>query len=301
MQNADVLLELTGKSSNNKSEKYFLMKPETTGDRYPNHSLYLRSKIMGRKLRGKDRLDDIENYIRGMGRVTVAELSGNWDITEETVRRDLDKLESKGVITRTHGGAVWNENNDSTLVRFYERQVKNRDSKHHIAVKAADLIESRTTIIADSGTTVMEAIREVSDHNNLNVVTNSVAIANELENIDFHLVLTGGIFNRHSMSMTGELARAAIRKYNASLALIGCNGIDMEKGILDSYENDVEVKRVMAEQADEVAVLVDHTKFGQVAFLQVIDMSQVNYIITDQKPSDEWMKFCKEKEIKLIF
>lgn len=251
----------------------------------------------------RDRLMMIRQNIQETKKVSVAELSRQYSVTEETIRRDLDKLEAEGVITRIHGGAVWNADIQSQKenVHFYKRLTKNLEEKKLIAGKAAALLEGKSTIIADSSTTVVEALKLIPDNRDVTIVTNSTEVFQEFQQSSLNIISTGGVFNKKSLSLQGQIAKANIVKYNVSLALISCKSLSIEKGVLDSNESEAEIKKLMLEQADEVALLADHSKFDQTAFVCLIDLKSVNYIITDRCPSETWLHYCEENGIQLIY
>lgn len=249
----------------------------------------------------KDRLTLIKQTIQNLKKVSVSELSMQYSVTEETIRRDLDKLEAEGVVTRIHGGAIWNMDIQKDNIHFYKRLTENLKEKQMIANKAAALLEGRSTIITDSSTTVVEALKMIPDGRDVTVVTNSTEVFREFHQSSLHIISTGGEFNKKSLSLQGQLAKTNIAKYNVDLALISCKGLSIEKGVLDSNEAEAEIKMLMLEQADEVALLADHTKFDQTAFVCLIDLKKVNYIITDKKPADAWIRYCEENGIQLIY
>jgi len=182
----------------------------------------------------------------------------------------------------------------------FERQRHNVEAKRSIAVKAAELIRSRETIIADASTTVLEALRTVSEESGLTVVTNSSKICDGSIDVSFHLISTGGIYNRESLSFQGEPALETVRRYHVGLAVLSCKALDLGKGVMDSYESEAVVKRVMVAQADEVAILADHSKFDRAAFLRLMGFEGLSYIVTDKEPAPAWHDFCKERGISLI-
>jgi DeoR/GlpR family transcriptional regulator of sugar metabolism len=250
---------------------------------------------------GKERREAMKQYIQSCGKVTVVELSKKWNVTEETVRRDLDKMEFQSFITRIHGGAIWNTVSPIGGVHFYSRRAQNLEAKQKIAKVAADLIKSKKTILADSSSTVVETLKNIIDNQEAIIVTNSAEIFHEFQDAKCTIISTGGTYNKKSLSFQDTLAIDSIKKYNVELALISCKGLDISKGVLDSYESEAEVKKVMLVQAKEVALLVDHTKIDQSAFLQLTSLDNINYIITDIKPADKWVEYCKIHRIKLIY
>lgn len=250
---------------------------------------------------GKERLMVIRQTVQTQKKASVTELSKICRVTEETIRRDLDKLEADGVVTRVHGGAIWNEGVQKEGVHFYRRLSKHLKEKQDIARKTAQLYEGRNTIIADSSTTVVEALKLLPQSQDITVVTNSTEVFREFQQATFNIISTGGEFNKKSLSLQGQLAKTNIAKYNVSLALISCKGLSLAKGVLDSNEEEAEIKKAMLAQAEEVALLADYSKFDQSAFVNLIDLAKVNYIITDRKPSEEWLDYCQDNEIELIY
>lgn len=250
---------------------------------------------------GRERLMLIKQHVQSRKKVSVADLSQQCGVTEETIRRDLDKLEAEGVVTRVHGGAIWNNGVKKEGIHFYRRMTKHIKEKQEIARKSVDLLEGKRTIIADSSTTVMEALKLVPDTAEITVVTNSTEVFREFQQSSINIISTGGEFNKKSLSLQGQLAKSNIRKYNVDLALISCKGLNMDKGVQDSNEGEAEIKKLMLEQAEEVALLADFSKFNQTAFVSLIELQSVNYIITDRRPEEAWVSFCGANGIELIY
>lgn len=250
------------------------------------------------------RLLYIRDYVKDAGRVTVAELSACCGVTEETVRKDLEKLQGEGLLTRTHGGAVWNESVPAASVsHFFTRQVANAAEKRKIARTVAVFLEegSITTLMADSSSTVLEALKAAAANPNLIAITNSLEAFVEVKDEGCTLISTGGTFNARSLSFQGDLTKANIRRYNARLALISCKGLDFVEGATDSYESEAAIKRVMLERAEEVALLVDHTKFNRTAFLRLSALDDIDYLVTDEEPDEDWKRALAAHGVKLIF
>lgn len=249
----------------------------------------------------KDRIMVIRQKVQAEKKISVVDLSRICNVTEETIRRDLDKLETEGVVTRVHGGAIWNEGAQKEGVHFYRRMSKHLKEKQEIARKATGLFEGKNTIVADSSTTVVEALKLLPNSTDITVVTNSTEIFREFQQSAINFISTGGEYNKKSCSLQGQLAKTNITKYNVSLALISCKGVSIEKGVQDTNESEAEIKKAMLAQADEVALLVDSSKFDQSAFVSLIGLDKVNYIITDSRPSDDWVTYCESHEIQLIY
>lgn len=249
----------------------------------------------------QDRKEIIKQKVTTEKKVVVSELSELFQVTEETIRRDLEKLETEGVLTRTYGGAVLNASTQTEGVHFYKRAKKAIKEKQQIALKILPLLQNKTTMSVDSSTTVMEAVKLLKDRSELTLLTNSTAVFQQMAQSKVKIVSTGGEFNKSALSLQGQLAKEMVQKYFVDIMLMSCKGLDMESGALDSNEGEAEIKKVMIEQAAEIALLVDSSKFDRKAFVQLIDLEKVNYIVTDKKPNSKWLDFCEDHAIEIIY
>ncbi len=233
-------------------------------------------------------------------RVLVSDLSRMFEVTEETIRRDLEKLEKDGILSRTYGGAMLNRHTNEDLP-FVTRGALNTDIKRNIALKALDLIADGDTLMVDPSSTALEFLKLLGNKNNLTVITNSIHILHEFANSSMDIVSTGGSLRHRSLSLVGPVAHDTIRRYNVDTAVISCKGIDLASGITDSNEPECEVKKHMLRQAEKVMLLADHTKFGKTAFTNLIPLGGVDVLITDRKPADIWLKRLAEENIEVIY
>ena len=249
----------------------------------------------------KNRLEHIREQVKNEKKVTVSELSKIYKVTEETIRRDLEKLEKEGFLTRTFGGAVLNSASQKEHIHFYKRTSINQKEKAKIAQLFKEVLDQKRTIAADASTTVMEAIRLLKANRNITVLSSSTEIFREMTGSEIHILSTGGVFNEDSLSLQGNLAKENIRRYHVDLALLSCKGLDMDKGIMDSSEREADVKTEMVKQELDVAIHEDDTKNDRNAFVDFLEWDHVTYLVTDEIPSNHWVEFCKEKEITLIY
>ncbi|MCI5623899.1 DeoR family transcriptional regulator [Anaerostipes sp. 494a] len=248
----------------------------------------------------KDRLNMIRQQLKADKKVTVSNLSRTYQVTEETIRRDLEKLEAEGFLTRTFGGAVYNQTVQKENVHFYKRAAMNIEEKKKIASASFDFLKDKNTLATDSSTTVMEAVKLLKDKD-LTILSASTEIFRELGDTNIRIISTGGMFNKKTLSLQGQVAKDTVQRYHVNIALISCKGLDLEKGVTDTNESEAEVKKCMIRQAEEVALLVDHTKFGRTAFAHLLDFEDIDYLVTDERPDDEWIQLCREKNIQLIY
>lgn len=233
-------------------------------------------------------------------RVLVSVLSRMFEVTEETIRRDLEKLEKEGIVSRTYGGAMLNRHTNEDLP-FTARNIMNTDIKQSIAIKAMDLINEGDTLMVDPSSTSFELLKLLTNKNNLTVITNSVHILNDFSGSEMNIVSTGGNLRPRSLSLVGPVAHHTLQRYNVDKAIISCKGIDLDKGITESNEPECELKKYMLKQCEKVILLADHTKFDKVAFTVLSELERVDYLVTDQAPSEPWVRRLAELNIELIY
>ncbi|MCK8828287.1 DeoR/GlpR family DNA-binding transcription regulator [Natroniella acetigena] len=226
--------------------------------------------------------------------VTVNDLCDKFDVSASTIRRDLQLLEKEGLLERTHGGAVA-KGGAKFEPSFIEKETENIESKLAIGQQAAELISDGDTIIIDAGTTTTKLIDHLDNYLNLTIITNAVNVAVKLAKSSHEIILTGGNLKKKTLAMVGPCAEINLKRFNVDKVFLGTNSIDLEQGITTPDLVEANVKSLMVEVAQEVIVLADHTKFKEVAFINVVGLAEVDKIITDQKLEKEILKEYKQQ------
>ena len=233
-------------------------------------------------------------------KVYVSDLSKLFSVTEETIRRDLEKLEQQDLLHRSYGGAVLNEHTNENL-SFIKRTSTNSADKEYIAEKAAALIHNGDTIMVDSSTTCLALLPQIKHKKHLTIITNSVRLVNDFVNFPFTMISSGGVLRAHSFALTGAVACSTLRKYYVDFAFISCKGIDRSRGIMESNEEESSIKQIMIDQATRTVLMADHSKFNSTAFIKTCDFSPINTIVTDCNPGDAWDDFLAKQQVQLIY
>ena len=249
----------------------------------------------------KQRLDEIRRIVRQENKVVVSDLSKQFNVTEETIRRDLDKLEAEGLVARTYGGAVLNLDTSSENVDFTRRAQTNLEEKMVIAALAADQIPLNATISADASSTVVEALNVFGERPDMTVLTYSIKAIENLGDSGIRLISTGGIVNKKTCAFKGPITQKILDGYHTEAALFSCKALSLQGGIFDSNEEEVELKKIMIARGQKVILLADHSKFGRVAFVKLADIKEIDMLITDQKPTDEWVALLKKNGVQLVY
>lgn len=249
----------------------------------------------------RERLDIIKNIAKIEKKLYVSKLSVKFNVTEETIRRDLEKLEKEGLVTRTYGGAILNSDAKNEEVEIPRRTRVNEELKKDIALKVLEYITPGITIAADSSTTVLELLSVIKNRNDITVITNSVEGVMELSKSYVNVLATGGNLKQNLKSLQGPVTKSTLLNYNADIAILSCNAVDMKKGILEADEAEAEIKKIMKKQANMTILLVDHTKFNKSSLVKMFDFKDINIIITDKEPSEEWKEFLSKNKIQVVF
>lgn len=236
-----------------------------------------------------ERRKKIMELLNDSGSVIVTDLSKRMKVTEETIRRDLEKLEKEGKLQRTHGGAYLSGSIMTELPITFREQVY-LPGKDTIAFKSVELINSGETIMLDSSTTSLRIAKYIRQTNkSLTVITNALKVANELSDVkSVKLVLTGGSLRNSSLSFVGYAATTSLESYFADKAFVSCSAVHLKKGLMDSNEYEAEIRKLMLRQSERRILVADITKFGKTSFSLIANFNQIDTVIADQKLGDDW-------------
>ncbi|MBW9173678.1 DeoR/GlpR family DNA-binding transcription regulator [Clostridium estertheticum] len=240
-------------------------------------------------------LDSLNKY----GKVKVCDLSQQYEVSEVTIRRDLQELEEDKMIKRVHGGAVLNGNTKFEPT-FSEKIDKFYDEKESIGKLAASIIVNGDTIALDAGTTTISIARQITAKN-ITVLTNSVDVAYELaKKKDVEVIITGGTLRWETRAMVGPVADDALKNFRVDKVFIGTNGICVSNGLTTPNIIEANTKREMMKIADQTIVVCDHTKFGTVYFAKIVNLDSVDIIVTDNQIDNNIIEEFEEKGVKIM-
>ena len=248
-----------------------------------------------------ERRNSILAKLSAEGKVIVADLSREFEVTEETIRRDLEKLDHDGLAKKTYGGAVANEKLQNDLP-FNVRKMTNVAQKQRIAEKIAGLIHDGDYIMLDASSTAIYVTRCIKHLKNITLITNSVEILLELaDKQNWNVLSTGGSLKKGGLSLVGTSAERMIRSFHVDIAICSSKGIDIRRGVTDSNEKESDIKQAIFAAADRKILAVDSRKFDKNSFVHVCDINEVDVIVTDQRPDERWIEHCKDKNVELIY
>lgn len=240
-----------------------------------------------RPLYPQQRQDAILRLAREQGRVEVASLSERFDVTTETVRRDLTDLQRRRLLRRVHGGAIpWGDDGFEPLLA--RRETRHTDEKRRIAAAAARELPPEGTVLLDSGSTTAMVPTHLPTDAQLTLVTNSVVAAQLLD--DHHaveVVVLGGRFDKRTLAMVDEQTIAAVAELTVDTLVLGTDGISPDGGLTTPYRNQAALKQAMIASARHVMLVADSSKAGQDHFIRFAGCNEVDTLITDTGLDDD--------------
>ena len=247
-----------------------------------------------------ERLQQIEHIIRERQHIRVTELSEVLGVSEPTVRRDLQKLETMGRVRREHGGAMVVEASTPELPVLL-RETECTEEKRQIGRAAAGLIQDGETIFLGSGTTTLEVVRYLDGKKNLTVITNALNVAVQLaNNPNINVIITGGVLRHSELSMIGHIVEQTLKELHADKAIISMRAINIEEGLTNDNFLETMTDRIIIQFAREVILVADHSKFGKVATGIVAPITVAHKIVTDDQTPAAMVQQLRTSGITVI-
>ncbi len=248
-----------------------------------------------------ERVDYIMQELREKRTVYVKDLAERYFVSPSTIRRDLNSLEKEGLVRRTYGGAMLVQH-ESSEIPFFVRQNENKQEKNVMGMLACQLVRNDQFIFLDSTSTVAHMVKYLRGKESLKVLTTSAEIALDcLDSLSAQVYCTGGWMSSFSRGFVGEAARKRIAEFRPDLLFFSARSLSLEDGITDVNEEDVYMKQQMLRSCREVVFLCDKTKFDKTSYRIICDICKIDYLVTNEKPSELWLRRLADSGVKLIY
>jgi DeoR family glycerol-3-phosphate regulon repressor len=242
---------------------------------------------------------EILDLAKGNGRVLVEDLASHFDVTPQTIRKDLNELCERRLLTRIHGGAVFPSGTEN--MEYEQRRQIAALEKEAIGRAAAALIPDQASLFINIGTTTEAVGQALLQHSRLMIITNNINVANRLRVYpQFEVVIAGGVVRSSDGGIVGEAAVDFIRQFKVDYAVIGTSAIDHDGALLDFDFREVKVAQAIIENARHVMLVSDSTKFERTAPVRIGHLSQVHTFVTDHCPLPAIRRICAEHSVHLI-
>lgn len=241
----------------------------------------------------------IIDELRRLDEVTVTGLSARLGVSDVTIRKDLQQLEDQGYLTRVRGGAVFSGRGQLEL-RFAARQQLGLEEKRRLAGRAAKMVRPGATVFLDGSTTVFQMTRLLRHIQGLTVITNGLYAALEMSFApEITTIVVGGILRKQSSSLVDLLTPELLRRLHVDVAFLSCRGFTLEHGLMESDLREAQLKRAMAQAAQHVVALFDHSKIGHVYIASSMLPEEIDTLLIDDNLSDEQRAAFEEANLPL--
>ncbi len=245
------------------------------------------------------RQQEIMSLARKSGRVNVEDLSAHFDVSPQTIRKDLRELSDRRLLDRVHGGAVIASSVQN--LAYQARRSISENEKREIGRAAAALVPSNSSLFVNIGTTTEEVARALMHHTGLLLITNNLHVASmlyPLEGID--VVIAGGPVRRSDGGVVGSRAVEMIQNFKVDFAVIGVSAIDADGALLDFDVREIQVAKTIIANARTVVLVADSSKFTRRASARIGHLREVDVFVTDRVPNAEFRELCAREKVQLI-
>lgn len=242
------------------------------------------------------RQTDIVDVARETGRVVVEELAVRFDVTPQTIRKDLNDLCDRNLLQRVHGGAVLTTRVSN--LGYESRRFIASEEKRLIGIKAASLIPNDCSLLINIGTTTEQVAKALISKKNIVAITNNINVVNILAGSpQIEVIVAGGTVRKSDGGVVGETAGDFIRQFKVDFAIIGVSAIDPDGSLLDYDYREVKVAQAIIENARHSILVADSMKYERSAPVRIGHISQIDTFVTDRSPSKKLLEICAENEV----
>lgn len=248
------------------------------------------------------RLKEIENILNEKGSVVISSLSKQFKVSEETIRRDLDKLEKTKVLKRVRGGAYLQSESDKQVPLEIREKIYLTE-KQEIADKCIEFIEDGDTIMIDSSTTAVCVAQNIHKYQKkVTVITNSLKVVEEFQDSKWvKVICVGGGLRKRTKSFIGNQALNQLDSLHANKAFISCTAVNKKFGTTDDSERESEIRKKMISNSEKFFLIVDGTKFDNLESHLICKLDEIDVIVTEEKLSEEWEEIFEKAKVEIKY
>ena len=246
-----------------------------------------------------DRVNNIEQYILEQGTVSLENLSSHFQVSTNTIRRDINELLERGKIRKVYGGV--SAAAEILPLPMAVRSARNNTAKQEIGRMAADLVNDGDTIFLDSGSTTPHMLSHLAKKNNVTVVTHSLSAMYEASKYPtLQVIALGGLYNNTTSSYVGVSTLEALSRLAVNAVFIAATGVSLERGLTNTTYFEAEIKRKVVQSNSKIVLLADSSKFDTSSTITFFKFEDLYAVVTEQKPSSKYMDIIRKNNIKLL-
>lgn len=245
------------------------------------------------------RHEKIIELVNAKGFVSIEDLARHFDVTPQTMRRDINNLAAENQLRRFHGGASAAASTENTA--YAQRKLQQSDEKNQIAQLVAEHIPDHASLFINIGTTNEAIARALLGHNGLKIITNNLHVAAIVSGKeDFDVIIAGGKVRSRDGGIIGEATMDFVSQFRTDFGIIGISGIDEDGSLLEFDYQEVRVAQALIKNSRQVLLACDHTKFGRHAMIKLGHIGDLHTLVTDRQPSEEFRSKLTEEGVRLL-
>ncbi|WP_167629946.1 DeoR/GlpR family DNA-binding transcription regulator [Listeria valentina] len=247
------------------------------------------------------RIQAIEDYIHAQGTVSLDDLCEHFNVSKNTIRRDINKIVETNRIKKVYGGVVSVLSNENELLPFENRDITNHLEKEEIGSLASQLIENDDLIFIDSGTTTRYLVQHIPAAKNVTIITNNLDVINLASKMDnIKIIVIGTTLKHRTKSFVGVENWSFFDKYNVTKAFMAATAFSYEQGVMNSDNLEYEIKKRMMNKASKKILMVDHNKAGKSALLTYGALADFDYLVTSSTLPDAYQDYCEKHDVEIM-
>ncbi len=248
----------------------------------------------------QNRINKIEEYLIRTRVASITELCSTFNVSQNTIRRDINELCRRGVASKVYGGITLNKEND--VIPYQKRSISNLDEKIALAKLAGRFIENGETIYVDSGTTTVNILRHVPEDFNITILSNSLNVYNEAVRLPhINVISTSGLLYQKTNSFIGSSSISTINNYHINKAFMTATGVRLDTGATNNSFHENEIKKAVIGTCNNIILMADHTKFDKYASLTFCPLESITAFVSDVKPPESYLDFFTKHNIEYLY
>lgn len=248
-----------------------------------------------------NRLQQIHELLKAQNSISLDDLCQHFEVSKNTIRRDIAELEKSGIIRKVYGGIVLQEQKDNPPEPFACRENRNVEAKKQIAAMAAALVKDGDVVFIDSGTTTMHMVPYLVEKQHLTIVTASLHVINAAANYNnLNVIATGGALYVPSKAFVGPSVVECLERYNISKAFLTSTGISLEHGATNASPLEYEIKQCLVAKNCTKYLLVDNSKLDIASLMTYCQLKDLDYVIMNERPPQKYLDYFAANDVELV-
>lgn len=247
------------------------------------------------------RILEVEKYVQDNETVSIEELTEEFNVSINTIRRDINELVKRNSVQKVYGGVKSTDHIQPQATDYSERNIENYENKRHIGSLASQYIRANDVIYIDTGTTTIHLLDNIDENLPFTIITNSLDVINKATKFNnVSLFIIGEKYMPRTRSFTGVKNQSIVDKFNIKKAFMAATGVNIKNGLTNAEIEENFIKQAVIQQSEEKYVLVDHSKINKSTLLTYTELADIDYLITDNNPNKEFLDYCQNNNVTII-